>query len=232
MYNIVLVEDEKDLNNLIKMYLEKEGYTVTSYYSGTEALNNIKISSDLWILDIMLGDDISGYDIIKKVREFNENVPVIFTSARDKDLAKNIDIIAMENRSEILYNLGGYLNHSLYFFNLTDKKKDIPNNFIDLIKKDFSSFNSFKEDFINMALEVKGSGYTFLVIDKNNKLRIVNMTNQDTPYYYGFTPIMTIDVWEHSYYLKYYYDRREYLERVFNIIDFEKVYNLYLINQE
>ena len=92
MYNIVLVEDEKDLNNLIKMYLEKEGYTVTSYYSGTEALNNIKISSDLWILDIMLGDDISGYDIIKKVREFNENVPVIFTSARDKDLDKIIGL--------------------------------------------------------------------------------------------------------------------------------------------
>ncbi len=92
MYNIVLVEDEKDLNNLIKMYLEKEGYTVTSYYSGTEALNNIKISSDLWILDIMLGDDISGYDIIKKVREFNENVSVIFTSARDKDLDKIIGL--------------------------------------------------------------------------------------------------------------------------------------------
>ena len=153
-------------------------------------------------------------ELLKK-ENYNYNYTPIY-------LAKNIDIIAMENRSEILYNLGGYLNHSLYFFNLTDKKKDIPNNFIDLIKKDF----------INMALEVKGSGYTFLVIDKNNKLRIVNMTNQDTPYYYGFTPIMTIDVWEHSYYLKYYYDRREYLERVFNIIDFEKVYNLYLINQE
>ena len=60
MYNIVLVEDERDLNNLIKTYLEKEGYAVTSYYSGIEALNNIDIKADLWILDIMLGDDISG----------------------------------------------------------------------------------------------------------------------------------------------------------------------------
>lgn len=92
MYNIVLVEDERDLNNLIKTYLEKEGYAVTSYYSGIEALNNIDIKADLWILDIMLGDDTSGYDIIKKVREINENIPVIFTSARDKDLDKIIGL--------------------------------------------------------------------------------------------------------------------------------------------
>ena len=81
-----------------------------------------------------------------------------------------------------------------------------------------------------MALQVKGSGYTFLVIDKNNNLRIINTSNQDTPYYYGFTPIMTIDVWEHSYYLKYNNKRKDYLEDIFNIIDYDKVYNLYLSN--
>ena len=81
-----------------------------------------------------------------------------------------------------------------------------------------------------MALQVKGSGYTFLVIDKNNNLRIINTSNQDTPYYYGFTPIMAIDVWEHSYYLKYNNKRKDYLEDIFNIIDYTKVYNLYLSN--
>lgn len=146
-------------------------------------------------------------------------------------LAKNIDILPIQNRDEILYNLGGYLNHSLYFYNLTDKKKDAPNDLIELINKNFSSFELFREEFINMASDLKGSGYTFLVIDKNDKLRIVNMTNQDTPYYYGFIPIMTIDVWEHSYYLKYFYDRKKYLSNVFNIIDFEKVYGLYLANK-
>lgn len=146
-------------------------------------------------------------------------------------LAKNIDILPIQNRDEILYNLGGYLNHSLYFYNLTDKKKDVPNDLIELINKNFSSFELFREEFINMASDLKGSGYTFLVIDKNGKLRIVNMTNQDTPYYYGFIPIMTIDVWEHSYYLKYFYDRKKYLSNVFNIIDFEKVYGLYLANK-
>lgn len=145
-------------------------------------------------------------------------------------LAKNIDILPMEDRDEILFNLGGYLNHSLYFYILTDKKKSIPTPFIEIINKHFVSFDNFKNEFINMATELKGSGYTFLVLDRNNKLRIINTSNQDTPYYYGFIPIMTIDVWEHAYYLKYYNKRKDYLEEIFNIIDWDKVYNLYLLN--
>lgn len=91
MYKICLVEDEKNLNDLIKTYLEKENYEVTSYYKGKEALNHTKDSFDLWILDIMLGDEISGYDIIKEIRN-ESNVPVIFTSARDQDLDKIIGL--------------------------------------------------------------------------------------------------------------------------------------------
>lgn len=92
MKTIALVEDEKDLNNLIRTYLEKEGYNVVSYYDGESTINNINKDVNLWILDIMLGDTISGYDIIKKIREDNPDVPVIFTSARDKDLDKIIGL--------------------------------------------------------------------------------------------------------------------------------------------
>lgn len=92
MKTIALVEDEKDLNNLIRTYLEKEGYNVVSYYDGESTINNINKDVDLWLLDIMLGDTISGYDIIKKIREENPDVPVIFTSARDKDLDKIIGL--------------------------------------------------------------------------------------------------------------------------------------------
>ena len=94
---IALVEDDKDLNNLIRTYLEKEGYNVVSYYDGESTINNINKDVDLWILDIMLGDTISGYDIIKKIREDNPDVPVIFTSARDKDLD---EIIGLELGSD------------------------------------------------------------------------------------------------------------------------------------
>ena len=91
-YTIVIVEDEVNLNNLIKTYLENAGYNVISYYNGHDALDNIQIDAHLWILDIMLPDDINGYDIIKKIRENNESIPVIFTSARDQDLDKFIGL--------------------------------------------------------------------------------------------------------------------------------------------
>ncbi len=92
MKKIVLVEDEKDLNSLIKAYLEKAGYQVICYLNGEEAMENTEIDAHLWILDIMLGGDISGYDILKKIRSVNEEMPVIFTSARDKDLDKIIGL--------------------------------------------------------------------------------------------------------------------------------------------
>ena len=91
-YTIVLVEDEIDLNNLIKTYLEKSGYNVVPYYNGNDAINNTNTDAHLWILDIMLPDEISGYDIIKKIRKENEHMPVIFTSARDKELDKIIGL--------------------------------------------------------------------------------------------------------------------------------------------
>ena len=92
MYKIAFVEDEEDLNSLIKTYLEHEGYEVTSYLSGTDAIKDIDENPDLWILDIMLPGDISGYEIIKKIREKNDVVPVIFTSARDEQLDKIIGL--------------------------------------------------------------------------------------------------------------------------------------------
>lgn len=93
MYRICLVEDEVNLNNLIKSYLERESYEVINFYSGEEAFDYIgKEIVHLWILDIMLGDNISGYDLIKKIRENSVDVPVIFTSARDQDLDKIIGL--------------------------------------------------------------------------------------------------------------------------------------------
>ncbi len=97
MYTICLVEDEKSLSDLIKMYLEKEGYEVIQFFNGKDALKYVGGKSNLWILDIMLGDEVSGYDIIKEIRKQNEDVPVIFTSARDQDIDK---IIGLEMGSD------------------------------------------------------------------------------------------------------------------------------------
>ena len=88
MYTVCLVEDEIALSNLIKNYLERAGYETICITKGNDAINYKGNKVDLWILDIMLGDDVNGYDVIKAIREHDEEVPVIFTSARDQDLDK------------------------------------------------------------------------------------------------------------------------------------------------
>ena len=88
MHTICLVEDELDLSKLIKMYLEKANYNVVTFDKGEDAIKYIGNKVDIWILDIMLKDDVNGYDIIKEIRKQDELVPVIFTSARDQDLDK------------------------------------------------------------------------------------------------------------------------------------------------
>ena len=88
MYTICLVEDETALASIVKTYLERAGYNVICFTKGKEAIEYIGNKVDLWILDIMLGDDINGYDVIKQIREHNDKIPVIFTSARDQELDK------------------------------------------------------------------------------------------------------------------------------------------------
>lgn len=94
---IDIVEDEKDLNELVKRYLEKEGYEVRSYLTFDEA--SVHTSDEdvhLWILDIML-DDKSGFDLIEEIRSHDPDVPVIFMSARDKEFDR---IIGLEKGSD------------------------------------------------------------------------------------------------------------------------------------
>ena len=85
MAKIYLVEDEIDLSNLVVKYLIKEGNEVKHFTNGEDAMECVNDNVDLWILDIMLPGSISGYDLIKEIRQ-NSNTPVIFTSARDQDI--------------------------------------------------------------------------------------------------------------------------------------------------
>ena len=93
---INIVEDEKDLNELVKSYLEKEGYIVNSYLTYDSAFSHIDEYCDLWILDIML-DDKSGFDLIEEIRNRNAYTPVVFMSARDKEFDR---IIGLEKGSD------------------------------------------------------------------------------------------------------------------------------------
>lgn len=94
---ICIVEDEKDLNELVKRYLEKEGYEVRSYLTYDDAYAHVEDDDvHLWILDIML-DDKSGFDLMDEIKIRTKDMPVIFMSARDKEFDR---IIGLEKGSE------------------------------------------------------------------------------------------------------------------------------------
>lgn len=145
-----------------------------------------------------------------------------------KDLITHIDIFPLNIRGEILYYLSSILNHNLYFYNISNKIYTEPKG---LIKKDidkyFGNYKNFKQEFINKALNLKGSGYTFLVRDDKGILKIINTSNEDSPYYYGFEPIVSLDLWEHAYFLQYKNDKNTYIDNFFKIIDFNKINKYY-----
>ena len=89
---IVYVEDAYELSEIIRKYLEREGYQVRVFDNGEDALSMIEENVDLWILDIMLKGEITGYDLIKKIKEKNPKQAIMFTSARDQDIDKIVGL--------------------------------------------------------------------------------------------------------------------------------------------
>ena len=92
----------------------------------------------------------------------------------------------------------------------------------DAINARFGDFDSFKKAFSSAAALLFGSGWTWLVFDKND-LQITTTPNQESPLSQGKTPLLGLDVWEHAYYLKYQNRRPEYIEAFFNVINWNKV---------
>lgn len=164
---------------------------------------------------------------VKKLNELLKSINYDYSYSL-RDLVDHIDIFPLTIRGEILYYLSSVLNHNLYFYNMSNKKNNIPSQTIGKdITKYFGSFEEFKRQFINHAMNLKGSGYTFLVKDEKGDLKIINTSNEDSPYYYKMIPIISLDVWEHAYFLQYKNNRLAYIENFFEVIDFDKINTYY-----
>lgn len=141
-----------------------------------------------------------------------------------EELVSHIEEIPIDVRDDVLYNLGGVLNHELYFYSMSNNKVNVP---IGALRKkiidEYGTIENFKDQFIKTSNKLVGSGYTFLVLNNNLKLEIINTPNQETPYLYGLIPIMALDLWEHAYYLVYRNRRGEYIEKFFEIVDYNNI---------
>ena len=147
-----------------------------------------------------------------------------------ENILKDLSKLPENIKPSVTNNGGGFYNHDFFWSIL---KKNIPfNNASEIgeaIIKKFGNFEDFREQFSNSALTLFGSGWSWLVYDeKTKKLEIIQTKNQDCPLSIEKIPLLAIDVWEHTYYLKYQNRRAEYIEEFFNIINWEKVEELFV----
>ncbi len=139
-----------------------------------------------------------------------------------EELIKNIDNVPEAIRTAVRNNGGGHLNHSFFW---TVLKKDVEphGEVLEAINDKFGGFEHFKERFSSAAATLFGSGWAWLVVNSNGDLEITQTHNQDSPLSVGQKPILTLDVWEHAYYLKYQNKRPDYIEAFFKVIDWNRV---------
>ncbi len=144
-----------------------------------------------------------------------------------KEILSDTDSIPDKIRDAVINHGGGHINHSLFWQILTHKSPKKPSDSLSkAINSRFESFEKFKEEFSKAALTRFGSGWAWLVVSKG-KLEIISTPNQDSPLMDNKTPILGLDVWEHAYYLKYQNKRQEYIDAFWNIINWDKVQELY-----
>ena len=142
-----------------------------------------------------------------------------------EEIIANLDSVPENIQTALRNNGGGHLNHSLFWEFLTPNSEE-KGTVVDKIKEQWGSLDEFKKEFADKAAGRFGSGWAWLVVN-NGKLEIVTTPNQDNPLTEGKTPILCIDVWEHAYYLKYQNKRPDYISAFWNVINWEKVDELY-----
>jgi Fe-Mn family superoxide dismutase len=133
-------------------------------------------------------------------------------------------------------NGGGAFNHALFWKMLSPNKQDIPSELKSRIIKDFGSINEFKNKFNEESKDRFGSGWCWLVLTKNGRLKIMSTPNQDNPLMNvvegGGFPILGLDLWEHAYYLKYQNKRDEYIKNFWSVVNWKFVHELYQLKDK
>ena len=149
-----------------------------------------------------------------------------------ESILENLD---MDNAA-LRNNGGGYYNHSLFWEVMGPNGGGTPlSTLAQAIDAAYGSFESFKSAFSNTAANQFGSGWAWLCVQKGGKVEVCSSANQDNPLMPGIgcggTPILGIDIWEHAYYLNYQNRRPDYIDAFFNLINWEKVSELYEKNK-
>lgn len=145
-----------------------------------------------------------------------------------KELLTSLEEIPMPARIGIRNNGGGVYNHELYFESMQSPMGQMPSGILLMtMERDFGSYEKWKELMKQAGVSKFGSGWAWLLTDKEGNLSIVQTANQDVPDLNEYTPLVLVDVWEHAYYLQYQNRRADYVEGWFDLINWNKVQKRY-----
>lgn len=156
-----------------------------------------------------------------------ETLPAEFQNLSAEQLIARLAQLPADKQTVIRNNAGGHANHSFFWRNL-QKGTSLSGSLKEAIERDFGSIEQFKEQFEKAAASRFGSGWAWLVLE-NGKLSVVSTPNQDSPWMdkeltgISGTPLLTLDVWEHAYYLKYQNRRPEYIKEFWNVVNWDAV---------
>ncbi len=140
------------------------------------------------------------------------------------ELLKYPEQIPQAIRTAVINHGGGHYNHSFYWISMSPDGGKLPQGLLaKKIDQDFGSFDLFREKFIDAAKTKFGSGWAWLCLDKNNKLVVTSSSNQDLPLKDDLQPLLTLDVWEHAYYLKYQNKRSDFIDAWWNVVNWAQV---------
>jgi superoxide dismutase, Fe-Mn family len=146
---------------------------------------------------------------------------------------KTLEQIIATAQGNIFNNAAQAWNHSFYWQCLSaDNTIDPDCEIIRVIERDFGGLDDFKQRFTDTATSLFGSGWTWLVLNKEGKIEIVNTENAGTPLRHGQIPLLTCDVWEHAYYLDYKNARPDYLQAFWKLVNWDFVNEQYMTASE
>jgi len=207
-----IINEKTFLNEMKKIGIEKLPYA----YSAVDRFINKET------MDVHYNKHYKGY--VDKL-----NKAISKRRGGDKELEEIVKDISKYNK-KIRDNAGGAFNHALFWKMLSPEQQKCSGDIYDKITIDFGSYRDFKSKFEEVAKKRFGSGWVWLVIDRNNKLKVISTPNQDNPLMNvvkgGGYPLLGLDLWEHAYYLKYLNKRDDYIKNFWTVVNWKFVNKL------
>jgi Fe-Mn family superoxide dismutase len=146
-----------------------------------------------------------------------------------EEVLADLDAVPPAKRRAVINFGGGHANHSLFWITMGPGKGGEPKGRVaQAIQQEFKSFADFKKQFTAQALDLFGSGWTFLTQDQEGKLHIRNLSNQDSPISVLEKPLLLVDLWEHAHYLKWKNKRADWVDTWWSLVAWDQVERLYV----